>query len=158
MSTFATQIKAMHQMYSLDINSVPTTESSDGRSLNKRLETFYSILAEEVNEIDDINIAGSEGLDALVEIADLLGDVVVYCHSEALKYGIPIFEVLNIIMESNLSKLGADGQPIKDARGKVLKGPNFFPPEPKIRELLSAKMAAATEPDPSVQSPSTTIA
>lgn len=140
MSTFPTQIKAMHQMYGLDINSVPTTESSDGRSLNKRLDTFHSILSEEVGEIYDINAVRSEGLDSLVEIADVLGDIIVYCHSEALKYGIPMFEVLNIIMESNLSKLGADGLPIKDARGKVLKGPNFFSPEPRIRELLAAKM------------------
>ena len=49
----------------------------------------------------------------------------------------PVLEaVLQIIMDSNASKLGADGKPIYDANGKFLKGPNYWKPEPKIRELL----------------------
>jgi hypothetical protein len=39
-------------------------------------------------------------------------------------------------MESNFSKLGADGNPIKDERGYIVKGPNYFKPEPKIKEFL----------------------
>ena len=50
--------------------------------------------------------------------------------------GIPLEDVLQIIMDSNASKLGADGKPIYDANGKFLKGPNYWKPEPKIRELL----------------------
>src|SRR6476620_5595229 len=42
------------------------------------------------------------------------------------------------IMDSNESKLGADGNPIYDANGKFLKGPNYWKPEPKIQELLAA--------------------
>jgi len=72
----------------------------------------------------------------LVEIADLLGDIVVYCRSEALKYGIPLEGVLDIIMDSNESKLGADGLPIYNEDGKFLKGPNYWRPEPMIRALL----------------------
>jgi predicted HAD superfamily Cof-like phosphohydrolase len=97
-----------------------------------------------VHEIDDIvNAADSGGdkLDIAVAIADLLGDVIVYCRSEALKYGIPLEQVLDIIMDSNESKLGADGNPIYDANGKFLKGPNYWKPEPKIRELLAASEA-----------------
>ena len=66
----------------------------------------------------------------------MLGDIIVYCRSEALKYGIPLEEVLDIIMDSNESKLGADGKPIYDENGKFLKGPNYWKPEPKIREML----------------------
>jgi predicted HAD superfamily Cof-like phosphohydrolase len=71
-------------------------------------------------------------------LADLLGDLIVYCASEARRWGIPLEPVLNTIMESNFSKLGADGQPLYDERGKVLKGPNYWKPEPKIEELLKA--------------------
>lgn len=39
-------------------------------------------------------------------------------------------------MDSNASKLGADGKPIYDANGKFLKGPNYWKPEGKIREML----------------------
>ena len=41
-------------------------------------------------------------------------------------------------MDSNQSKLGADGKPIYDANGKFLKGPNYWKPEPRIRELILA--------------------
>jgi predicted HAD superfamily Cof-like phosphohydrolase len=94
---------------------------------------------DEVHEIDEIVAqarSGAAPLDLAVAIADLLGDVIVYCRSEALKYGIPLEDVLQIIMDSNASKLGADGKPIYDANGKFLKGPNYWKPEPKIRELL----------------------
>ncbi len=97
---------------------------------------------DEVHEIDEIVASAERGappLDLAVAIADLLGDVIVYCRSEALKYGIPLEEVLSIIMDSNESKLGADGKPIYDSNGKFLKGPNYWKPEPKIKELLEAK-------------------
>jgi hypothetical protein len=42
-------------------------------------------------------------------------------------------------MESNFSKLGADGQPIYDERGKVMKGPSYWKPEPRIRSLLDGE-------------------
>lgn len=75
-----------------------------------------------------------------VAIADLLGGVIVYCRSEALKYGLPLEEVTDIIIDSNESKLGDDVNPIYDANGKFLKGPNYWKPEPKIRELLDRLM------------------
>lgn len=79
---------------------------------------------------------GETEIDVKVAIADLLGDVIVYCRSEALKYGLPLEKVLDIIMDSNESKLGADGKPIYDENGKFLKGPNYWKPEPKIKSLL----------------------
>lgn len=72
----------------------------------------------------------------LVALADWFGDMVVYIRSEALKFGIPLESVLACIMGSNFTKLGEDGEPIKDANGKVLKGPNFLPPERHIYATL----------------------
>jgi len=74
--------------------------------------------------------------EILVMIADWLGDMNVYNRSEALKYGIPLENVLACIMGSNFTKLGEDGMPIKDENGKVLKGPNFVPPERHIYATL----------------------
>jgi len=65
----------------------------------------------------------------LVTLADWFGDLTVYIRSEALKFGIPLESVLSCIMGSNFTKLGEDGQPVKNENGKVLKGPNFAPPE-----------------------------
>ena len=79
----------------------------------------------------------------LVALADLLGDLTVYCRSEALKFGLPLEDLLEVIMDSNESKLGADGKPIYDVNGKFLKGPNYWKPEPKIKELLQAAIAGS---------------
>jgi len=49
---------------------------------------------------------------------------------------LPADAVDRLIMDSNESKLGADGRPIYDANGKFLKGPNYWKPEPRIRALL----------------------
>ena len=38
----------------------------------------------------------------------------------------------------NYEVLGTDGNPIYDANGKFLKGPNYWKPEPRIQELLAA--------------------
>ena len=89
------------------------------------------------DEADRLEHVISEKFEA--RIADLLGDVIVYCRSEALKYGLPLEEVLDIIMDSNESKLGADGKPIYDANGKFLKGPNYWKPEAKIKSMLEGR-------------------
>lgn len=133
--TFAERIALMNSMYGLPVHSTPTIPEN----VQDRLKKFKATLVDEVNEIDDIVKLAADNtsqLDIAVAIADLLGDVIIYCRSEALKYGIPLEQVLDLIMDSNESKLDADGHPIYDANGKFLKGPNYWPAEPKIRELL----------------------
>ena len=133
---FAQRIAAMNAMYRLPAHDKPTLPKDTA----DRLRKFKATLLDEVNEIDEI-IAAAEGqapsLETAVAIADVLGDIVVYCRSEALKYGIPLEDVLDIIMDSNESKLGGDGNPIYDSNGKFLKGPNYWKPEPRIRQLLA---------------------
>lgn len=138
--TFAERIALMNSMYGLPAYSTPTIPEN----VQDRLKKFKATLLDEVNEIDDIVKLADDGAsneDVAVSIADLLGDVIVYCRSEALKYGIPLEQVLELIMDSNESKLGADGKPIYDSNGKFLKGPNYWRPEPKIRELLDSASA-----------------
>jgi predicted HAD superfamily Cof-like phosphohydrolase len=135
---FADRIAAMNAMYKLPAHESPTLTSN----VAERLAKFKSTLLDEVHEIDEIVAAAQAGAnpaDLAVAIADVLGDIIVYCRSEALKYGLPLEEVLDVIMDSNQSKLGADGKPIYDANGKFLKGPNYWKPEPKIKALLEAR-------------------
>ena len=40
------------------------------------------------------------------------------------------------IMDRNESKPDENGNPIYDANGKFLKGPNYWKPEPRIKTLL----------------------
>ncbi len=140
---FKDRIHAMNEMYKLPINTTPTLLEDPA----SRLKKFKATLMDEVHEIDEIVQKIEDGepeIDVKVAIADLLGDVIVYCRSEALKYGLPLEDVLDIIMDSNESKLGSDGKPIYDQNGKFLKGPNYWKPEPKIKALLSG---SDTEPE-----------
>ena len=134
---FHERIAAMNAMYKLPASDKPVVPDN----VAERLVKFKATLMDEVHEIDDIVAMVDKGADKMevaVAIADLLGDVIVYCRSEALKYGLPLEAVLDVIMDSNESKLGADGKPIYDANGKFLKGPNYWKPEPKIKTLLQA--------------------
>ena len=137
--SFAERIAAMNAMYKLPACDRPALPAD----VAGRLVKFKATLLDEVHEIDEIVQLAKDGappVDVAVAIADLLGDIMVYCRSEALKYGLPLEDVLDIIMDSNESKLGADGKPIYDANGKFLKGPSYWKPEPRIRTLLGAAM------------------
>lgn len=136
--SFAQRIAAMNAMYKLPANDRPSLPAD----VVDRLVKFKATLLDEVHEIDEIVAlakTGGAAIDIAVAVADLLGDIMVYCRSEALKYGLPLEEVLDIIMDSNESKLDASGKPIYDANGKFLKGPNYWKPEPKIKALLEER-------------------
>ena len=62
---------------------------------------------------------------ALKELADL----VYVCYQYAENMGWLLDEAMNRVHESNMSKLGEDGKPIYREDGKVLKGPNYKPPD-----------------------------
>ena len=61
---------------------------------------------------------------ALKELADL----VYVCYQYAENMGWFLDEALDRVHQSNLSKLDDDGNPIYRDDGKVLKGPNYKPP------------------------------
>ena len=77
----------------------------------------------------------------LVEVADALGDQLYILAGTMMRHGMQdvIAKVFREIQASNMSKLGADGQPVLREDGKVLKGPTtsvptlrpFWKPTPK---------------------------
>lgn len=75
----------------------------------------------------------------LVEVADALGDMLYILCGTMIEHGLQdkISAVFDEIQESNMSKLGQDGQPIYRKDGKVLKGPNYF--KPNISKILNNK-------------------
>jgi len=91
----------------------------------------YNLLKEENEEYLEACQNGD-----IVEIADALGDLLYIWSGTILKHGLAdkIGPVFSEIQDSNMSKLGEDGQPIYRADGKVLKGPNYF--RPNIKKIL----------------------
>ena len=70
----------------------------------------------------------TEGLDnELKELADLV--YVCFQYAENMEWDLE--EALDRVHKSNMSKLGLDGKPIRRRDGKVLKGPNYEPPNLK---------------------------
>ncbi len=94
-----------------------------GRAARERIDAAF----EEARKLDD-------GTRDTVETADALGDIVYVVYGMALELGIPLSSVLAEIQSSNLSKLGEDGKPVLREDGKVLKGPDYCPPD--IRSAL----------------------
>jgi len=58
-----------------------------------------------------------------------LGDLVYVCIQYALSQGWDLNEAMDRIHKSNMSKLGPDGKPVKRFDGKLIKGPNYQPPD-----------------------------
>src|SRR5690349_25000357 len=107
----------MNAMYKLPAHDRPTIPAD----VADRLAKVKATLMDEDHEIDAIIAAARNGaapLDLAVAIADLLGDVNVYCRSEALKAGLLWDAVLQIMMDSNASKRGALGKLINDTNDK----------------------------------------
>ena len=57
-----------------------------------------------------------------------LADLVYVCYQYAANQGWDLDEALDRVHKSNMSKLDDNGQPIFREDGKVLKGPNYAPP------------------------------
>lgn len=67
----------------------------------------------------------------LVAVADALGDMLYILCGTIISHGMQekMEAVFNEIHRSNMSKLGEDGKPLRRQDGKVIKGPQYSPPE-----------------------------
>ena len=65
----------------------------------------------------------------LLEVADALTDILYVTYGAGHAFGINLDECFKEVQNSNMSKLNADGEPIYNDVGKVMKGPNYFKPD-----------------------------
>lgn len=147
-------VDAFNRMYKLPVGDRPgfwyVKETPGGltpqEQVLKRLFAFRKTLFDELNEGAQIAAAttkNAEPVDVLTDMADWLGDICIYCISEMRKHGLDPNMVFSIIMASNMSKLGADGVPIYDEHNKVLKGPNYWKPEPMLKAYIQLEWRRA---------------
>lgn len=121
-SSIAGNVRRFHEAFGLGVATTPDPKPD---SWKLRID----LLREEFQEYVDAAEAGD-----LVEVADALADMVYVIYGTACEYGIPLDAVLDEVHESNMSKLGPDGTPVRRADGKVLKGVAFRPPD--VRRVL----------------------
>lgn len=104
-----------------------------------RIEPGFPSLNVQALRIDLISEEFKELVDAiatkdLVEVADALTDLLYVVYGAGHAFGIDLDSCFDEVHGSNMSKLGEDGRPIYREDGKVLKGPNYFPPD--LEEIL----------------------
>ncbi len=114
-----------HTTYGVPVGEKPKWLDSE------RLELRLELIREEHYEL----LRAVEH-HSIVDVADALGDLVYVIYGMAIEMGINLDAILAEIQRSNMSKLGEDGKPIYREDGKVLKGPNYSPPD--LKSVLGA--------------------
>lgn len=138
-------VREFHQAFNHNISNYPVPCSKKLRELRAKLiaeelmeycqaagvEMRFEVPPRGVNpDMQHIDVAAyaEENEVDVVGIADALGDLDYVVQGANLVHGIPGGEVVAEIHRANMSKLGADGKPIHREDGKVIKGPNYTPP------------------------------
>ena len=83
----------------------------------------YDLIKEELEELKE----AMENKD-LLEVADALTDILYVTYGAGHAFGINLDKCFEEVQNSNMSKLDANGKPIYNNAGKVMKGPNYFKP------------------------------
>ena len=114
-------VKEFHKAFKLDYLDKPKADL--GMDKNK---LRFNLMKEENEEYFE-----AANNNDMVEVADALGDMLYILCGTIIEHGMQhkIDEIFSEIQNSNMSKLGAVGNPIYREDGKVLKGPNYFKPD-----------------------------
>ena len=65
----------------------------------------------------------------LKEAVDALTDILYVTYGAGHAFGVNLDKCFDEVQNSNMSKLGENGEPIYNESGKVMKGPNYFKPD-----------------------------
>ena len=95
----------------------------------KIIKLRYDLIKEELNELQ--NAIKTKNLK---EIADALTDILYVTYGAGHAYGIDLDKCFGEVQKSNMSKLGEDGKPIYNEKGKVMKGSKYF--EPNLKQFI----------------------
>lgn len=92
---------------------------------DKKIQNLrLSLIEEELSELKEA-IKNKD----IKEVADALTDILYVTYGAGHAFGVDLDKCFNEVQKSNMSKLDANGKPIFNEFGKVLKGPNYFKPD-----------------------------
>ena len=92
----------------------------------KTMQLRFDLIKEELNELEQAMRSQD-----LKEVADALTDILYVTYGAGYAYGIDLDKCFKEVQRANMSKLGKDGKPIYNEKGKVMKGPNYLKPDLK---------------------------
>ena len=84
----------------------------------------YELIKEELEELKEA-INNKD----IKEVADALTDILYVAYGAGHAFGIDLDKCFEEVQNSNMSKIGNDGKPIYNDKGKVMKGPKYFKPD-----------------------------
>ena len=93
------------------------------------MQLRYDLIKEELNELEQAMKAKD-----LKEVADALTDILYVTYGAGYAYGIDLDKCFKEVQRANMSKLGKDGKPIYNEKGKVMKGSNYI--EPNLKQFV----------------------
>ena len=117
--TNANKVRQFMEAFEQEVKKKP--EWPDEDTVNLRVD-----LIEE--EYDELKQAIYSHNGSMTDVADALSDILYVVYGMAHSFGIDIDNCFREVHVSNMSKLGEDGKPIYREDGKVIKGPNYKPP------------------------------
>ena len=106
------------------------------KTFNQDIKNSSSLSTDKINslrislineELEELKQAISE--KNLTEVADALTDILYVTYGAGHAFGINLDKCFEEVQNSNMSKLGKDGKPIYNDKGKVMKGPDYFKPD-----------------------------
>ena len=112
------KVKIFMQTFNQEVKLKPSF------STEKINELRYNLIKEELEEFKH----ALENKD-LLEVADALTDILYVTYGAGHAFGIDLDSCFEEVQNSNMSKLGKDGKPIRNEAGKVMKGPNYYKPD-----------------------------
>ena len=92
----------------------------------KTMQLRFDLIKEELDELEEAMKTKN-----LKEIADALTDILYVTYGAGYAYGVNLDKCFKEVQRANMSKLGKDGKPIFNEKGKVMKGPNYIAPDLK---------------------------
>ena len=105
------------------------------KTFGQQVKTKSSFSSDKINKlrIDLIKEELEELTEAmnnkdLLEVADALTDILYVAYGAGHAFGIDLDKCFDEVQNSNMSKLGENGEPIYNEAGKVMKGPKYFKP------------------------------
>ena len=96
---------------------------------DKTMQLRFDLIKEELSELELAMKTKN-----LKEIADALTDILYVTYGAGYAYGINLDKCFKEVQRANMSKLGKDGKPIFNEKGKVMKGPNYL--EPNLKQFV----------------------
>ena len=116
-------VKKFMEVFGQEVKSKPKFPDE------KTMKLRFDLIKEELSELEL-----AMNTKNLKEVADALTDILYVTYGAGCAYGIDLDKCFKEVQRANMSKLGTDGKPIFNEKGKVMKGPNYS--EPNLKKFV----------------------